>query len=74
MVLPGTSLKNLYILAMKMLYVKIDGGGEKRNICFMIFAPAAIANLYCLRTTFHAIEDQGTHSSPLKNLKQMCVG
>ena len=37
--------KNMYIFAINMLYVKIDGGGGKRNMFLMIFAPVAVANL-----------------------------
>ena len=36
--------KSVYFGYKKLLY-KIDGGGEKRNIYFMIFASAAVANL-----------------------------
>ena len=35
--------KNLYILAIKCC-IEIDGGGEKRNIFFMIFSPSAVEN------------------------------
>ena len=42
---PQEPLCNLYILAIKCVVYKMDGGGEKRNIFFMIFAPAAVANL-----------------------------
>ena len=44
----------------------MDGGGEKISIFYNFFAPATVANLKCLRTTFCGIGDQGTRSSPLK--------
>ena len=55
----------------KICCIEIDGGGEKRSI-FYDFAPVVVANLWCIRTTFRKIGDQGTRSSPLKFKIQMC--
>ena len=42
---PQEPLCKIYIFGCEKCCIKMDGGGEKRNIYFMIFAPAAVANL-----------------------------